>query len=496
MKTSTSLAPIASQDFGPAEARHLLWRAGFGASPSQVKQFAQLGLDAAVKRMVDYAGIDASALPEPDIDQDVLRPRNAEERKAALDARRSNDQDALDRIRRESLAARGADRRQFVKLQQWWIDRMIQTPRPSEERLTLLWHGHFASSYRSVRDAWLMYQQNQMLRENANGSFADLAAGIVRDPAMIVYLNNNRNNARKPNENLARELMELFTLGEGNYSEDDIKQGARALTGYTYRDNDFVFNERSHDGDEKTILGQTGKIDGDEFVQILLKQPSCAKFITMKIYDHFVADVGDVYERVPAEPRNVIDRLAELLRKENYAIQPVLLTLFKSQHFYDAGIVGQKIKDPIQVAVGTIRSLGTPTRSAQVVGQTLNTLGQSVMTPPTVDGWDGGRGWVNTSTLLARQNLTTYLISGKRPGKNWNKSQVNYEPEALLAELPDRDTRRVTDHLLDHMVGPHVTADRRAPIHKFMADRKAGVTSDSLVALLCLITSMPEYQLC
>lgn len=496
MPPTTSLRPIPSRDFGLSQAWHLLQRAGFGGSPAAVAELHGLGLDAAVGRLVRYPQDEDWAITEPDLDPDVIRPRSAEERAEYVRARREGDQDVMDRFRRERNVARAEDRRMHLGLQQHWLERMIRTPRPLEEKLTLLWHSHFATRHRDIRDAYLMYRQNAMLRAHANGSFADLAGGIVRDPAMIRFLNNDRNNARRPNENLARELMELFTLGEGQYTEADIREGARALTGYTALDNDFVFARRQHDDGRKTILGQTAAFDGDDFVQLLLRQEACARFVALKLYRHFVADVSDDWDLLDAETRQVVAALAARLREADYALTPVLVTLFKSQHFHDPHIVGRKIKSPAQLTAGTVRTLATPERDARGLARALGAMGQDLYEPPSVAGWDGGRAWINTSTLLLRQNTCTYLITGKDPGGRWRRSDMDYEPLALLEGLDERTPRRVADHLCDAMLGPHVTADRRTPLVRFLEERQTGVTNDTVTGLLLLITAMPEYQLC
>ncbi|MEM9420242.1 MAG: DUF1800 domain-containing protein [Planctomycetota bacterium] len=500
MAMNTSISAIPAEQFDQVAAWHLLNRVGYGGTPSQVNELQGLGLDAAVDRLVDYAQIDVSHLPEVELDPDVMRKLTQDERKRYQTARREGNQDVLDEQRRFNLEARRADQKMMNELRRWWFDRMTTTPRPAEDRLTLFWHGHFASSWRSVRDTYLMYRQHQMLRENANGNFSELARGIVRDPAMLKYLNNNQNNKRKPNENLARELMELFTLGVGHYTEEDIKAGARALTGYHIDDNDFIFRQGQHDSTEKTILGKQGTFDGDDFVDILLRQDSCSKFVAAKLYDAFVADVGDVYESVPAENRQVIDRIAAELEKNNFEIKPVLTKLFKSQHFYSDDIVGKKIKDPTQLTVGTIRNLGLPTRDRSLIEKGMGAMGQVLFEPPTVDGWDGGRSWINTSTLFVRQNLTTYLISNKHPAKKNNKKNLNlgYDPQSWLAQTDDKSSKAVTDFMIDHLVGPHTSAARRAPAYDFVASRETGgqMSNETLVALACLITAMPEYQLC
>jgi len=492
----TSLSPIASRDFTPAAARHLLLRAGFGATPAQVNAAADDGLDKTVDRLVRYQQIDVSALPDPDADPDVLRPLTAEERKARNDARKAGDQEALDALRRKQLMARRGDQQMLERLRDWWIARFVASPRPMQEKLTLLWHGHFAAGHRQVRDAYLLYQQNQMFRDNANGSFATLARGIVRDPAMIRYLNNDRNVKRKPNENLARELMELFTLGEGNYTEQDIKAGARALTGYAARDNDFEMRAGQHDGTNKKILGEVGPWNGDHFVNILLEQEACPQYVALKLYRHFVADVSQYRDQVPEENLAAIDVMARQLRAADYDMAPVLVTLLKSRHFYDPAIVGGKIKSPAELLFGTIHQLGTPTRDKRALRGSMSGMGQTLFQPPSVAGWPVGREWVNTSTLFIRQNTAIYLLTGKLPGRKWKPGNLAFDPQPLLAGLDDREPAAVANHLIDALLGAHTPAARREPIVRFLEERDKGVTQDSLVALLLLITATPEYQLC
>jgi uncharacterized protein (DUF1800 family) len=238
----TSLKPLNAQDFDYWKAQHLLNRAGFGGTPAQARALANMGLDAAVDYVVDYEKVDVEPITADQFDKDIMRPANAEQRMEIEQARRSGNEALLEKFRQEREQRQMADRRQIAEMQKWWLKRIIETPRPLEEKMTLFWHGHFATGYRSIEDSYHMFQQNQFFRANATGSFADLVYGIVRDPAMLRYLNNDQSRKEKPNENLARELMELFTLGEGNlYTEADIKEGARALTGNTFEDDRFVF---------------------------------------------------------------------------------------------------------------------------------------------------------------------------------------------------------------------------------------------------------------
>lgn len=498
MPVSASLSALPSRSFTPAAARHLLERSGFGGSPVDIAETAKLGLTKAVRKAVRFQETDASALPEPELDPDVMRPPTAEERQAFVKARRSGDEDAQDAFRRARLKARGDDRKMHAALQRWWLTRMFDTPRVSEEKLVLLWHSHFATRHRDVRDAYLMWTQQQTFRQHANGSFADLAAAMVRDPAMIIFLNNDRNISRRPNENLAREFMELFTLGEGQYSEDDIKQAARALTGYHRQDNDFVFRRLAHDGGEKTILGQTDDFDGDSFVELLLRHKATSRFIALKLYRHYVADVPEYLSDVPADHAKAVEALAEELLKNKYELTPTLETLFASEMFFDAGNQGNKIKSPAHLIAGTARNCETPHRGVEHLVNLLGLMGQDLFEPPSVAGWDGGRAWINTSTLFDRQNACVYLLTGKDPRRNWKVSDLRYDPTPLLEGLPDdkRTPDGIVNHLCDAMLGERVGADRRASLVTFMKDRDGGVTPSTLTALLVLITAMPEYQLC
>lgn len=489
----SSLKPFPAAEFGFAEAQHLLFRAGFGGTAEQIAAIQRMGLGRAVDYLVDYEQLSTQGLDEPEIDPDLIRPFTREEQTAQRQARQKGDEAELGKFRALRNQALARDQVQLAGLQNWWLRRMILTPRPLEENLSLLWHSHLATGYRSVEDAYVMWVQNQFIRENAAGSFATLALGIIRDPAMLIYLNNNRNLRARPNENLARELMELFTLGEGNYTEADIKDGARALTGYMVQDHDFVFRRNQHDPDEKTILGVTGPHAGEDFVKILLAQPACAEFIAYKLYRHFVADVQR--DRLPESALPVIRGLAMELRLQQYELKPVLKKLFASRHFYDAAIRGAKIKSPIQLIVQQIRSLHTPARDVDKLLDAARLMGMDLFQPPNVAGWPGGRAWINTSTLFARQNTATYLITGKAPYGDWDRSRIHYDPMPLLETLDKRTPEAVTRHLAQLALGSASTPARVGELRDFMKKHNDAITPDMLIAMLSLLTAMPEYQL-
>ena len=352
---ASSLQPIAKKAFGFAEARHLLWRAGFGGTPQQVQLLASWGPEKAVSHLVKFQGVPADDARPDLFDKSIMRPPTAQERAELQRAQRARDEDTLAAFRARRQEAEQQDREQMRKLQQWWLKRMIETARPLEEKMTLFWHGLFATSYRTIEDSYHMYAQNRLFRAHATGNYGDLLGGIIRDPAMIAYLNNNDSRKGKPNENLAREIMELFSLGVGNYTENDIKEGARALTGYTFEDDDFAFDRNNHDAGDKDILGTRGPLDGEGFVGVILAQPACSRYIATRLYRFFVADYPTGRKKLDDAARSVIDDLAFALQRSNYKLEGVLTRLFLSQHFYDPAFRGEQIKSPVQLVVGAIR---------------------------------------------------------------------------------------------------------------------------------------------
>jgi len=493
------LDPLPDDQFGYAQARHLLWRAGFGATDIQIRALVDLGPKRAVSMVVDYEDVPTESDEHDQFDKNIMRPLTQAEQLARRQASQRRDEDTLSRFRAMRQQAQRADRTQMRELQKWWLTRMIQTARPLEEKLTLFWHGHFATSYRSVEDSFHLYQQNRLFRGSAM-SYPNLLRGIIRDPAMLRYLNNNQNRKAKPNENLAREIMELFSLGEGNYTEGDIKNGARALTGYTYRDDAFFFRQDQHDTGPKQILGARGNMDGDAFVNAILRHRACASYMAHRLYRYFVADIPIDPERAPGIHKAAVRKLGDQLRREEYDLKPWLTTLFRSRHFYSDAVMGQKIKSPVELAVGAIRSLGVPTRDLSTIVRSLEGMGQNLFYPPSVKGWDGGRMWINTSTLFMRQNLLMYLISGQLPQQNRRaRTDTTFDPRQALPMLFDPDGKtddaEVAGRLLELAFG---TRDPQAV--RVLADSAAsngGVQANKVLpGLLILITSMPEYQLC
>lgn len=494
----SSLAPIQPASFGYGEARHLLWRAGFGGTPDQIQTLVEWGPERSVDYLLEVRKVPSEPVEAGRFDSGIIGPPDDERRERYRRARQMSDEEALARLRLERQRRQATDRAQARDVQRWWLTRMIESARPLEEKMTLFWHGHFATSYRTIEDSYHMFQQNQLLRAHALGSYATLMYQIIRDPAMLAYLDNNDSRKNRPNENLARELMELFSLGPGNYTEEDIKEGARALTGYTFEDDRFVFQRDNHDGGAKRILGRRGNMDGDDFVRTILEQPACSHFMSRKLYRFFAADVPESGD-LDRETAEVLREMASLMRRADYQIAPVLRRLFLSEHFYGEQVVNQRIKSPAELVVGAVRSLHTPPRDLSVLLDAMSLMGQNILFPPSVAGWDGERSWINTSTMFVRQNILAYLLTGRTPrGYDALADERRYDPEPVIRPLEEaggaQDPSRTIDYLLRFTLG-HSPAHAKKTLQDFVAANGGDVSRDMIVGILLLITAMPEYQL-
>ena len=377
-----------AQQIGYEGARHLLNRAGFGASDSEIREFAPLTRAEAVDRLLAGARREPTLAP-PAFAQDAflpyyrIRDMNAEDRAAEL---------------RKRL-------QQGFELRAWWLHEMVLTPSPLSERMTLFWHSHFATSQQKVRSIPLMYRQNALLRREALGSFRVLLHDIAKDPAMLVYLDNAGSRREAPNENFAREVMELFTLGEGNYGERDVKEAARAFTGWSVnRDTgEFVYRRMWHDPDEKTVLGRTGRLDGTAILDLLLAQPQTAEFVTTKLWREFVS---------PTPDRAEVRRLAGVFRDARYEVKPLVRALLVSDAFWAEDNRAVLIKSPVDLVVGTLRTFGIRPVDYRPAAFAVAALGQAPFTPPNVKGWPGGETWIDSSTLLGRRQWIDRVFRG------------------------------------------------------------------------------------
>ena len=497
------LSRLNSSDFDYWSAQHLLQRAGFGGTPAQVLALKNMGLEDAVDSLVEYEDVDETGITsdvEGRFDHNIMRPLTREERQLRTRARRSGNEDVLERFRNERQMRQRADRRQLAELQAWWMGRMIESNRPFQEKMTLFLHGHFATGYRPVEDSYHMFLQNELFRKHAAGNFKnDLARNIIRDPAMIKYLNNNQNKKTAPNENLARELMELFTLGEGRgYGENDIKQGARALTGYTYLDDRFRFNQSDHDDELKVIFGKRGRWNGDDFIDLIFTRPSASQFICEKLYRYFVNDSPGITE---GDGRSMVRQMARVLESDDWELKPLMKRLFMSKAFYAPENRSSIIKSPVQLVVQSVRSLRTPSRNLSRLVDACTLMGQGLFTPPSVKGWDGGRKWINTSTLFTRQNTLVFLLTGREPGSQpWATGEGGFDARHLvdhLRDVPGRDRDQdAVRYLSRFTIGTIPEEERIEEWVDYLRTNGGADDNDTIINLLALMTAAPEYQLC
>jgi uncharacterized protein (DUF1800 family) len=386
----------AATAMGFDEARHLLSRATFGATPAEIRAVEAMDYTSAVDRLLANWHANALTAAPSWINESPVQLRRMQQ-EAQAEAKEKKGVDG------KPLAIRKPVQEHARELRNWWVEEMLATDQPLVERMTLFWHNHFTSSLAKVRYTPALYRQNELFRREAFGNFARLLKAVARDPAMLIYLDGVGSIARQPNENFARELLELFTLGEGHYSEADIKNAARAFTGWSMDRETGAFIDRikQHDGGEKTFLGQTGRFDGDDIVAILLRQPRTAELVCEKLWREFVSLTPD-----PAEIR----RLAAILRTGNYEMKPVLRALFLSPQFRDPGSRGTLIKSPVDLIVGSVHLLGLPVPEKTQLVRMMQGLGQVPFDPPNVKGWPGGESWITTYTLLLRQQFMRRMI--------------------------------------------------------------------------------------
>ena len=412
-----SLQPLPASEWSYDHAAHLLERAGFGGTPEDIARFAAMTPEAAVDLIVNYEQI-ADTLPPfqhsgiwdeamiADVDLhlrfDDVMAKAAEVGEVYGEVVREEGprklQDITDALYYKYLSSN----REWQRVAQWWAERMLTTPRPLEEKMTLFWHGHFATEELKNDDYRLMLQQNMTLRQLATSDMSSLLVAMSKDPAMLLYLDNRLNVKGHANENYAREILELFSLGIGNYTENDIKEAARAFTGWRNQGLTFIDDRAQHDEGMKTVFGQTGNWDGEDVVDLILQQEAAGEFIAGKMYRFFVRDeISD----------QMLDELAARLRDDNYELKPFLRALFLSQDFYSEPSLGTQIKSPVQFLVSTYRKLGLETiPGTPYFPAATNLLGQALGNPPNVKGWDGGRAWLNPSTILLRNNLIGHLL--------------------------------------------------------------------------------------
>jgi uncharacterized protein (DUF1800 family) len=382
---ATVLAQAATAQMGYDDARHLLARTGFGPTDAEVRTLAAMPRSEAVARLLREART-TTVTPPPAfaIDTGPLRPPG---------------RDAPDAERKAFLQQQF---RHGLDLRAWWVQEMLVTPSPLTERMALFWHSHFVSSQQKVRVARLMYGQNAMLRSNALGNFGALLHAAAKDPAMLLYLDSAQNRKGQPNENFAREVMELFTLGEGHYTEQDVKEAARAFTGWSLNreTGEYLYRPGLHDFGSKTVLGRSGNFDGDAVLDVLLAQPSTAEFVTAKLWREFISPDPDARE---------VRRIAQAFRASSYDIKVALRAILLSDAFWARENRGTLVKSPVEFIVGTLRQLEVQPPSGLPFAIVSAGMGQNLFSPPNVKGWPGGNAWIDANTLLARKQFVDRL---------------------------------------------------------------------------------------
>ncbi|MEO7727964.1 MAG: DUF1800 domain-containing protein [Burkholderiales bacterium] len=383
---ATSAFARAAEPMGFDEARHLLNRTSFAANADDIDAFAKLTRAQAVDQLLAWTASNKVATPAPAWVNDFESPRrlrgmSAEDRKLA----------------QRMQVEKGAE------LRGWWMTEMLTTPSPLTEKMVLFWHNHFVSSLQKVKSPVLMYRQQLLLRKHALGYFGDMLHDVSKDPAMVIYLDNASNRKAQPNENFAREVMELFTLGEGNYGEQDIKEAARAFTGWSFDPDsgDFVLRPLIHDDGVKTVLGRSGNFDGDAVLDILLARPATAEFVVAKLWREFVSPAPE-----PAE----VKRIARMFRDNRYNIKVALRALLTADAFYAPQSRAALIKSPVELIVGTLRQFRFETGEVLPFVLASRQLGQDLFAPPNVKGWPGGEAWINSATLLQRKQFLERLF--------------------------------------------------------------------------------------
>ncbi len=426
-------------DWNREAAAHLLRRAGFGGTPSEIDDLYGRGLEGAVSRLVDYESISVTAYET-------------------------------------SLVSKGYNLTNLRGVQQWFLDRMAFSPRPLEEKMTYFWNLHWTSGIAKVRGVTLILNQNRTERQNALARFDDLVLKISQDPAMLVWLDNWLNRAGRPNENYGRELMELFCLGIGKYSETDVREVARALTGWTvqgYRQADgfnsatFLDNPGTHDNGSKTILGQTGNWNGADAIRIILGHTDSdgsvsGRFIGAKLWAFFA------YEN---PPQHVVDELRDVYVTSDHSIREVVRRIFLHPEFYEPHTRKTWVRSPVEYAVAAVR-LTEATSDFDVVARQLGTMGQILFNPEDAKGWEWGSSWMNTGTLFARATMTNTMCT------NRGASGTRFDPNRLLAGRDASTAEKVVDILAERFNVTDVSSKVRAAWIEYMNSNDDGSRGD------------------
>lgn len=502
------LKPLPAAKWNYATAAHLLNRAGFGGTPAEIEKLVKLGPDKAVAHFVDYEKIPDStpnpdwAKPDPSrVDKYLAYKKMGEQSRKDLTP---EERKALEQKRRELNKQEQRTRKlHILELQGWWLNRMADCPRPLQEKLTLFWHGHFATSAQKVKDTYYMWLQNQTFRTLASGNWLQMLDAMAKDPAMLLWLDQAQSRKQSPNENFAREIMELFSLGEGNYSEKDVTEAARAMTGWTLNRaaQRYEYREQFHDDGVKTVLGKTGNLNGLDVLNLIVAHPQSSRFITAKLWRFFASDNPS---------SELLEALASNFRSNGHNFKPMLRAMFRSEEFYSDSVIRTQVKSPVQWLVGSVRTLERDLPAALVCSQLLKTLGQELLLPPNVKGWDGGLSWITTSNLLNRYNQAAMLVlaEGNIPGDSTNKKFKKIEEftnrmakkmsavdvSKILSPEERRKKELVVAALEKRFLQAKLKGNQAQTLREYL-DSRGELDDEDIRHTIRLIMSTPEYQL-
>ncbi len=392
--------------------------------------------------------------------------------------------DLADQLATLAQAGQGFESTDGTRLKAWWFFSMYRGPDPLGERLTLLWHNHFATSNAKVNDLTAMWRQNEIFRRHARAPFGDLLGAVIHDPALLIWLDAQANRKGHPNENLARELMELFTLGIGHYTEAEVKDAARALTGWKVTQGAFRAWVPEHDDGEKTLFGHTGRWKGDDLVRLLLEHPATARRLAWRLCDSFLGENA-------ADPA-ALDALAAGLRRHHLDIGWAVETVLRSRRFFVGAHLGNQVGGPAEFLVGAARALEwfDPPLSSLLLAEWCTRLGQDLFYPPNVGGWAGGRDWLNSQAIIGRANFAADLVQGR----------LCHPPTAWDGVALARRHGRAQD--LDSVLGFYAELWTGAPPEpawlkrvKAALGRRAGLQTETVNAGVALLLDSPEAQL-
>jgi uncharacterized protein (DUF1800 family) len=464
---------------------HLFQRAGFGATPAQIREFGEKSPEKVFKFLrKDAEKIILLAV----VDEEVAVAKGKKAIRNMLDRKGFSAIEIKEQIKEY--------REQLTDLNFLWVKSMASGESMLREKMTLFWHGHFACRLRQPLTTQI---QNNVIRQNALGKFGDLLLAISKDPGMLQFLNNQQNKKNSPNENFAREVMELFTLGRGNYTEHDIKEAARAFTGWgSNPKGEFVFKANIHDDGEKAFQGKTGNFKGEDILKIILQNPQTATFISTKIYRYFVNENVD---------NQIVEKMAKRFRSTDYDIADLMEYVFTSDWFYNQENIGTRIKSPVELLVGLQRNFGIQFERKQSVLFIQKALGQILFYPPNVAGWSGGKNWIDSSTLMTRMKLPEIIfkdseiqfqpkddgdVNTENLSKKLKQIQATINWTAFQNNFSTENPQKLLDKLGAYLLARPLSDQQKSMILS-KSEGKMGV--ELIQNLSQSIASLPEYQL-